>query len=179
MSMNSGSDTLHIEVRDDADLSSVDREIIRRWMHEEWPPETDPYEWAPLHWFVLARHDGELVGMVSALERTVTVAGQPIRIAGIGNVITATPWRKRGIATALMQRAQAFSFVELGASFCMLLCESHLIAFYQRLGWQLVEGPLVFNQPTGKTTWKDHTMVLPRSGETWPSGVIDLCGLPF
>jgi GNAT superfamily N-acetyltransferase len=174
-----GSDALLIEVKDDADLSSADRALVRRWMHEEWPPETDPYEWAPLHWFVLARRDGELVGMVTALERTVTVAGHPIRIAGIGNVITATPWRKRGIATALMQRAQAFSFDELGASFGMLLCESHLISFYERVGWQLVEGPLVFDQPAGKVTWKDRAMVLPRSGEAWPGGVIDLCGLPF
>ena len=179
MSIDPRSDALLIEVVDDADLSSADREIIRRWLHEEWPPETDPYEWSPLHWFVLARHDGELVGMVTVLERTIAVAGQPIHIAGIGNVITATPWRKRGIATALMQRTQAFSFDELGASFGMLLCESHLISFYERLGWQLVEGPLVFDQPAGKATWKDYTMVLPCGGEPWRSGVIDLCGLPF
>jgi hypothetical protein len=93
MSSDPRSDALLIEVVDDADLASADREIIRRWLHEEWPPETDPYKWSPLHWFVLARHDGELVGMVTVLERTIAVAGQPIHIAGIGNVITATPWR--------------------------------------------------------------------------------------
>jgi predicted GNAT family N-acyltransferase len=79
----------------------------------------------------------------AVLERTVAVADQPIRIAGIGNVITATPWRKRGIATTLLQRTQAFSFDESGASFCVLLCESHLISFYEQVGWQLVEGPLL------------------------------------
>lgn len=179
MSIDPGSDALRIEVRDDADLSAVDSEIIHRWMHEEFPPETDPYQWSSLHWHVLARHGEELVGMVSVLERTVTVAGQPIRVSGIGNVITAPPWRKRGIATALMQRAQSFSCDELGASFCLLLCESHLISFYERLGWQLMEGPLVFDQPAGKATWQDQMMVLPCGGETWPSGAIDLCGLPF
>jgi predicted N-acetyltransferase YhbS len=179
MSIDRRSDALSIEVQDNADLSPADREIVRRWLDEEFPPETDPYEYSPFRRLMLARHDRELVGMVAVHERTVAVAGRPIRVSGIGALITPTPWRRRGIATALMQRAQAFSFDELGAPFCMLLCESHLISFYERLGWQLVEGPLVFDQPSGKTTWKDYTMVLPCCEETWPGGVIDLCGLPF
>ena len=179
MNLGPRSDTLLIELRNDADLLPADREIIGRWLRQEFPPETDPYKWAPLYWRLLARVDGELVGVVEILERTVTVAGRPIRVAGIGNVITPVPWRKRGFATTLMHRALAFASDELKVPFCLLVCEPHVISFYERLGWQLVEGPLVFDQPAGKATWEHHTMVLPCAGETWPSGVIDLCGLPI
>jgi hypothetical protein len=47
------------------------------------------------------------------------------------------------------------------------------------LGWQVVEGPLTFDQPQGKVTFPDVTMVLPCAGKEWPPGVIDLCGLPW
>jgi predicted GNAT family N-acyltransferase len=179
MSLDPRSDTLLIELKSDADLLPEEREIIGRWIRKEFPPEVDPHKWAPLNWRVLARLDGELVSVVEILERTLTVAGRPIRVAGIGNVITPEPWRGRGFATALMRRAQTFACEELGVPFCFLVCEPHVLSFYEERGWQLVEGPLVFDQPAGKVTWEHQTMVLPCAGETWPPGVIDLCGLPI
>jgi hypothetical protein len=42
MSSDSWGGALLIEVINDADLSSADREIIRRWLRQEFPPKTDP-----------------------------------------------------------------------------------------------------------------------------------------
>ena len=68
---------------------------------------------------------------------------------------------------------------ELQVAFGLLICDECMIPFYSRLGWQVVEGPLMFDQPGGKVVFDDVTMVLPCAGENWPEGTIDLCGLPW
>jgi len=67
----------------------------------------------------------------------------------------------------------------LGVEFGLLVCEEDVVPFYERLGWQVVEGPLTFDQPGGQATWPAVVMVLPCGGKAWPEGMIDLCGLPW
>jgi hypothetical protein len=68
---------------------------------------------------------------------------------------------------------------DLLANFGLLLCREEVQPFYQNLGWQVVNGPLVFEQPGVRLMWPLSVMILPCRGTEWPDGVIDLRGLPW
>ena len=164
-----------IEVRAEGDLTEEERRGL------SWPwdaPERD-FEWSVPDWRVLVWADGQVVSQLAIVERVGRVAGQPVKLGGVGGVIARPAWRGRGFTSAALRRAAAFMCQELGVEFGLLLCEEDVAAFYERLGWQAVEGPLTFDQPGGQATWPAAVMVLPCGEQAWPSGVIDLCGLPW
>jgi hypothetical protein len=129
-------------------------------------------------------HDGLLVSCHWLMERTILVQGQPARIAGIRGVATDPAHWRRGFGATAMRHSADFIWRELRPDFAMLLSSVMAVPFYQNLGWQIVEGPIWFDQPNGKL---DLCVVLPDrpgmallpEGGTLPSGPFDLCGLPF
>jgi len=166
---------MRIEVRAAGDLTEEERRQL------SWPwdaPERD-FEWSEPDWCVLVWADGQVVSQLAIAERTCLVAGQPVKLGGVGGVIALPDWRGRGFTSRAMRRAAAFMCQELGVEFGLLVCEEDVVAFYERLGWQVVEGPLTFDQPGGKATWPAVAMVLPCGEKAWPTGTIDLCGRPW
>ena len=164
-----------VEVRAEGDLTEEECERLN------WPwdaPERD-FEWSAPDWRVLVWVEGRVVSQAAILERVGRVAGQPVKLGGVGGVIALPEWRGRGLTGAAMRRAAEFMCRELGVEFGLLVCEEDVVAFYERLGWQVVEGPLTFDQSGGKATWPAAVMVLPCGEKEWPGGTIDLCGLPW
>ena len=102
-------------------------------------------------------------------------------LGGIGGVATLPDWRRHGYAGAAMRTAAEFMRNELRVEFGLLICGDQMLPYYCKLGWQLIAGPLMFDQPKGKTTFDASTkiMVLPSRKHDWPPGVIDLCGPPW
>ena len=140
----------------------------------------DDYEWiADYAWYVLVEVDGELVSTLGMVERLATVGGRLVRLGGIGNVATLPAWRGRGLARAALARAVEFVRDVRGVEFCLLFCEPHRISFYRQLGWQPIDGPLTFQQPSGPVVYPGAALVLPCTGRVWPGGPVDLCGLPW
>ena len=135
--------------------------------------------WSPMDWNVMVREHGVLVSNVEILERTITVAGQPLRIGGIGGVATLPEYRRRGFASQAMCRAGAFMRDPLRLDFGLLVCGEERVHLYESLGWQVVADPMYFDQPDGKQKLNTAVMILSLNGKPWPSGVIDLCGLPW
>jgi predicted acetyltransferase len=137
--------------------------------------------WAEGDWLVLVHTaEGILASMVEILERTVTVDRRPVRTGGISSVGTLSEYRRRGYSTAALQVAAEFMRDTLGVSFALLVTGDEEIPFYQRLGWQVFAGPVSFDQPDGRILTHDGVnMVLPLSSDTWPSGPVHLCGLPW
>lgn len=171
---------LEIEIRATRDLSEEERKHIGEWLwHTFGSPEAAEYEWATPDWHVLVRVDGELVSHVEVVERVGTVDGRPVKLGGIGGVVARPQWRGRGLASLAMEKATAFMRDALGVEFGLLVCGEDMVAFYRRLGWEVVEGPMMCDQPGGKVTFIGVTMVLPVADKAWPEGTIDLCGLPW
>jgi len=170
---------MEIEVKRTGELTEAVRAHINAWLIQQFGEESGDYAWSDAEWHVLLRVDGQLVSHVEIVERTGTVAGRPVKLGGIGGVVTLPEWRGQGLATATLERAAAFMRDELQVAFGLLICGQNMIPFYSRLGWQVVEGPLTFDQSGGKVVFDDMTMVLPCAGENWPEGTIDLCGLPW
>ncbi len=172
---------MEVEIRAASELSAAERQQIQDLDRQAFP-SPDPYgylEWSAHHWQVLVKIDGRCVSQVGIVERTGTVNGQPVKLGGIGGVATLLEWRRRGLAQRAMERAAQFLRDGLGVEFGLLICDQHMLPYYRKLDWQVVEGPLTFDQPQGKVTFPDVTMILPCTKKDWPPGVIDLCGLPW
>lgn len=170
---------VEIEVRAERDLSPGAKYALGAWMWEVFGDEADHRLWSGVDWHVLVRVDGELVSHVEIIERTCTVGGQAVRVGGIGGVATRGPWRGQGLASQALTRAMSFMRGDLGLDFGLLICLVTKIPFYRRLGWQVVPGPLFYDQPGGKVKDDGPVMVWCRGQAAWPAGEIDLCGLPW
>ena len=173
---------LKIEIIADADLQEELRRIVDQWTADSFFEQaffTPDYKWAKPDWHVLVWVGDQVVSCLKVIERTGTVGGHPVKMAGVGDVVTPPPLRRRGYASAAVKAASAFICEKLDAEFGVLMCEEHLVHFYARYGWQRVPEPLQFDEPWGKVTSPEVTMVLPCRGQEWPDGPIDLCGLPW
>lgn len=172
---------MKVEIHPARQLAAADREQLQSLLNEAFGDDAigKQYEWADNDWNLLLRREREIVSHVGVVERTVSVEGQLIKVGGIGAVATAPPWQRRGLAQQLLDQTASFLRDQLGASFGLLICGEHRRPYYARLGWQVVAGPLLIDQPKGKCVMPAIIMVLPCREMLWPPGTIDLCGLPW
>ena len=170
---------MRVEIKRTGDMTPSEQEHVDHLIGQVFGAEVVGYTWADVDWHVLGWVEGKLASHVEIIERTGTVGGQPVRLGGIGGVASAADWRRRGLATLAMEKAAEFMCGGLDVEFGLLICGQEMVPFYRRLGWKVVDAPLVFDQPEGKVTFDDVVMVLPCKGQDWPAGTIDLCGLPW
>lgn len=172
---------MRITLIPDEKLPKRERELIASWGREMFGGSEIlmRYQWAPAMWRVLVREGDELTTHVLAVERECRVGGRPALLGGIGGVMTPPRWRCLGLARQAIARAERFLFDQRSVDFMLLVCLRHLPPYYESLGWQTVPGPLRIDQPQGKVTWSETTMVRMPEGRPPPRGEIDLCGLPW
>ena len=94
-------------------------------------------------------------------------------------MMTPPEHRRKGYAGLALQEAREVIFEKLRAQVGLLLCHRELVPFYARHGWQTVDCPVRFEQPSGSTVWPHRAMILAGAGEEWKPMSIDLCGLPW
>lgn len=148
-------------------LKDADHFSNQRWWH------------SPHQWSVLAlTGDGGIVGVLCVVERTVTVGGSGLTVAGIGNVCTLPEWRGMGIADAVMATALAEAGKRsLDAG--LLFCKPALEKVYARMGWKTVDGAVYMEDADGGMTTlpaENIAMSIPVAIEAFPAGDIDLRG---
>ena len=173
---------MRIDLRRREELSQAEQDALAS-LREEIDFGTPPYTWTPNEarpWRFLVWQDDRLVTHVGVLDRTIQVGGRPLHVAGVYAVMTRPADRGRGYASAALERAAAFMRDELpAAEHGLLVCIDERIRFYERLGWRRIEAPVAFEQPDGRRVNEINTMVLPLRGKAWPSGDVDLRGLPW
>jgi GNAT superfamily N-acetyltransferase len=116
---------------------------------------------------------------VGVLKHVVRVGGQPITVGGLGGVVTRPEAQRQGVARLLMQHAAEYMGRCWGVEAGLLFCLPRMIAYYERLGWQVVTDDVLIKQPAGKVTSPVPVMVLPFGGRVWPAGEVDLDSLPW
>jgi predicted acetyltransferase len=136
-------------------------------------------KWAPPDWAVMVWEDDELVSNVHIVERTVLVGKQPVKLGGIGNVATKLEWRKRGFASEALKVATDFLKDPLGVDFGLMITTDVMTPSYEKRGWKVAAHSMLMDQPDGKMALSYPVMILPVVKQDWPTGVIDLCGLPW
>lgn len=169
---------MQIELKTYSQLTKVERLSLERLYAEAFPPNEITWAHTDLH--VLVLEAGEIVSNVEIFERRITVGGVPVHLGGIGGVATLKSWRRRGLAEAALQAAQAYLREPLAVEFGLLICGEPMVHYYAKFGWKLVANELWIQQPQGRVLYHDApTMVLPVGRSDWPAGEIDLCGLPW
>lgn len=166
-----------------ADLSDAEKAEIRAVSEAVYPPDagagpSKSVEWARPERCVRV-HADELVSCVGVVIRDGTWEDRPVRIGGIGGVMTHPAARRKGYAEAGIQRAVEV-FRDEGVAFGLLVCKPHLLDYYGRLGWRAFDGVLLVRQQGESTTFVFNRVMTLAVGAAAPvSGTIDLCGLPW
>jgi hypothetical protein len=83
-----------------------------------------------------------------------------------------------------MQRATNFMWQDLQAELGLLLSSEMAVPFYKSLGWEVVNGPVLCEQPSGAINYTElmprtPAMVLIPPGGKLSITSIDMCGLPW
>ncbi|MHB0879154.1 MAG: GNAT family N-acetyltransferase [Anaerolineae bacterium] len=172
---------ISVEVRRPTDLSPLEQEAVDALGggDSSEDPRFTGFEWAPAQWQVVGCLGDRIVSGVKITVRDVTVAGRQVRVAGIGDVATLPEYRRRGFAGAALARAGEFLCRELGVEFGLLFCDTHLLHYYGKFGWQRVDGPTMVQLSWGEVPFPEETMVLPCGDRQWPGGPTNLNGLPW
>jgi predicted GNAT family N-acyltransferase len=170
---------LRVEISKTEDLPQDLKSEIRRWLVETFLDEHDDTAWANVDWHILGWVGEELVSHVEIIERVVLVGNEMLAVGGIGGVVTKPHWRHRGYASSIMKIAQKHLCESLRLKFGLLMCDESVIPFYEQLGWKVISGPLVCEQPSGKIAFDDIVMVYSGRNEDFPEGLIDAQGPPW
>lgn len=141
-----------------AQLTSAELADIRALMDSAFGPEPensfDDDDWAHalggLH-FVLDV-DGAVVGHASVVERSLHVAGRPLRTGYVEAVATLPALQGRGHGTRVMAAVNEHieSEYELGA------LGTGSVGFYERLGWRMWSGPTFVRTEAGDVRTPDE-----------------------
>jgi len=87
-----------------------------------------------------------LICYVGLVVRSAQHDGRSVRLGGIGGVKTHPAARRHGCVARAVRRAVASFQERADIEFRLLVCEPHLIGYYQRLGWQEFGGRLLVTQ---------------------------------
>jgi GNAT superfamily N-acetyltransferase len=156
-------------------MSAVRRLELRLWLGGKLHWRED---WVEFDWHVVAEIDHRRLAHVGVADRVATFDGVPTPIGLIGGVYTDRLFRLRGIASRLMRAAEA-DLAARGKTHGLLMCGEHLQGFYERLGWERVNGPLQFDWGWGPQLDVGCTMVRRLTDDAvLPEGLIDLHGQP-
>jgi len=114
------------------------------------------------------------------LFRDALIDGKPIRIGGIGGVMTSPNLQRQGFGSSVMLRAHDVLMRDHRAAFGLLFCEPKNITFYEKLGWVVFAGTVIVKQPAGIAPYTVMTpMVRSFHSHAPQSGILDLRGLPW
>jgi aminoglycoside 2'-N-acetyltransferase I len=151
-----------------------------------WPPEVvEKLPWAGIVFAhaelrVLVQDEAEgVVCHVGIYRREVTWNGRKIRAGGIGGVLTAAKFRRRGYASIALDAAIQTLRDEGATDFALLFCEPRNVAFYTGRGWKPFEGEIHAEQPAGRVRFEAIAPYVYGLKRAPLKGVIDLCGLPW
>jgi aminoglycoside 2'-N-acetyltransferase I len=169
-----------------ADLSAEEATALHSLNAAVYPPEIAEIwpgrsiEWVPAQWRVIDWDEfGKARCHVGIVLREGTVDDHPVKIGGIGGVMTHPHARRQGLASMAIGRAVEF-FSEQWVDFGLLVCEAALVPFYERLDWRRYSDPLVVMQRGEKSTFTFNLpMVRAVCADVPQGGVIDLLGPPW
>lgn len=168
-----------LEIRYAEALTEEERQALFFWGTDIFGIEDRQYRWRPKDYHFITEEDGRPLSHVGVLKTTVDAGGRTVTVGGVGGVVTVPEAQGRHLVHAAMRQASEFIQHELGADFGMLFCLPRLEPFYARQGWRAVEEEVEIDQPDGKVVWPFRVMVQPCGERVWPSGRVEVGGLPW
>jgi predicted GNAT family acetyltransferase len=124
----------------EAEISGNVLAQIRQAVESEWPSDSGDAATAltdalfnPTYFVAI---DGETVlSYARTVTSTGTLCGKSVTVAGLGDVVTPRPWRRRGYAGGIVAAATAHIRGLCGADLAVLQTTRTLNRLYTRAGW--------------------------------------------
>jgi predicted N-acetyltransferase YhbS len=127
---------------------------------------------------VVLDQPNEVVAHVAIVNRTVTVGGMPLRVAGIQSVFVLPAYRGQGLSDQVLKAAMAEAACRK-FDYGLLFCLPPLAKIYARCGWQEVGAREVIRMEDScemPLPEKNVTMYYPLRDAAFPEGLLHLCG---
>ena len=166
------------EIRQSDSLTDAEKEKLFGWGDDIFGADDLNLRWRPKDVHFLMDVDGQTVSHVGVLKHKISVGGQRVTVGGVGGVVTLPAFQKSGYARELMLHAAEFLKkwqVDAGLLFCL----RRRVPYYESQGWQVIEGPVMVEQPSGGIVMPLEVMVLPLSKASWPDGEVQLNSFPW
>ncbi|MGH9900868.1 MAG: GNAT family N-acetyltransferase [Pyrinomonadaceae bacterium] len=160
-------------------LSDAEKQQLFGWGEDIFGVTSLGLRWRPKDLHFLLYRDGSAVSHVGLLRHVVRVGGEPVTVGGVGGVVTIPAAQGKGFARGLLGRAVDFFGREWGADAGLLFCLGRMVPFYESMGWNVVDPPVLIEQPAGKVASPLPVMALPCGGRGWPNGQVELDSLPW
>jgi aminoglycoside 2'-N-acetyltransferase I len=147
-----------------ADLAQLLDLFAACWPEGDFSTDDIAHAMGGVHW--LAEAGGRFIGHASVVPRLLEADGVPLATGYVEAVATHPDWRSRGVASRLMEAANAHirETFELGA----LSTDLHLV--YARAGWERWRGPTFVRTDAGgvRTPEEDDGIMILRTRRTPP-----------
>ena len=166
------------EIRQSDSLTDAEKEKLFGWGVDIFGADDLNLRWRPKDVHFLMDVDGQTVSHVGVLKHGISVGGQLVTVGGVGGVVTLPAFQKNGYARELMLHAAQFLKkwqVDAGLLFCL----RRRVPYYESQGWQVIDGPVMVEQPSGGIVSPLEVMVLPLSKASWPDGEVQLNSFPW
>jgi GNAT superfamily N-acetyltransferase len=161
-------------------LTESDRQRLFGWGGDIFGAEPLQLSWRPNRdWRFILLVDNQPVSHVAVLLHSIMVADQPLRVGGIGGVVTIPQAQGQGYAQALLDRVEQFLCCELQVEFGLLFCRDPLGPFHEQRGWQPISNLVRIAQPAGPIDAPLQVMVYPCQCTAFPAGTVVLNSLPW
>lgn len=160
-------------------LTEDERRRLYEWGPDVFGTAEHGLVWRPASWHVLVAEAGELVAHAGFLSHRVEVAERPVAVGGLGGVVVLPEAQGKGYARVAVEAAVRAMTYAFAPEFSLLFCTERRVPLYEHLGWQLLEEPVLVEQPAGEQICPTRTMVLPLRDHPWPAGPVRLGSLPW
>ncbi|HEV3003859.1 MAG TPA: GNAT family N-acetyltransferase, partial [Pirellulales bacterium] len=140
---------MQTDIRPAEGLTDEERAALRSLAAAVYPPEAEAawperlIEWAARQWSVMVWNEDQAVAHAGIVIREARWNDSDVKVGGVGGVMTHPEFRGRGFASAAVGRCVQFFREQGDIDFGLLVCEPHLVPFYERLGWRVFPGDLM------------------------------------
>jgi GNAT superfamily N-acetyltransferase len=166
------------EIRQADRLTEAENEKLFGWGDDIFGADDLNLRWRPKDVHFLMEVDREPVSHVGVLKHDISVGGRLLTVGGVGGVVTIAAFQKKGYARELMLHAVEF-FRQWRVDAGFLFCLQRRVPYYESQGWQVIDGPVIFEQPSGKIVSPLEVMVLLLGKASWPHGEVQLNSFPW
>ena len=160
------------------ELSADEVAAIRRLLWSAFPPDhedggitEDDWQHALGGTHFLLEDDGGLVGHASVVERVLHVADRPIRTGYVEAVAIQPERQRRGLGTKLMEVVDR----HIDDGFDLGALGTGDVPFYERLGWEIWQGPTSVRTASGleRSPDEDGSILVLRTRSSPPLRLTD------
>jgi GNAT superfamily N-acetyltransferase len=183
---------VRLDVGEFADATTEETEAWRCLQGRVYPPDEErigaDLQWAkrePNDYFIRLWADSDLRACAWLTRRSIAVGGRETLVAGVRGVMTDPAYRRLGLGRTVMERTHELIRSLAGCDFGLLFSSVMAVPFYESLGWQAVEGPVICEQPGGRINYTERLPMAPVMARMRdprlrpPSSAIDVMGPPW